>query len=569
MNGVFLEAVRCYREIAKVNPGLHWWTSMQLFLLVLSRGATALLAYALSVFVNEKMSIDLFGAAFIGVVSFFCFSKFLEWFLSGVHGRIHSYIVLPAGLNFVDTAIFKMLSSYQALRGFKSPVEMSSLLNKKVEAKNFLGFLFNHILGPVVELIVCAVLLSSLGFGWISWLLIPVCLVHLFVSMSLIPKVKSQLMSLLSISSKSVSVFSGALEKANLAQVFGSTNLLLEHLKVITSKETKELRRLYVLNDLMAVLVALPLAIFSCLFFYLGSVRVEEGLSTYGGFAALMGVVFTTFSQLRNLTFAFDGLSASLVSLKPHLELMELPGVLEDSRKVLPGSPLIKLNGYRVALPERVLFDVSLELLPGEKLYLVGQSGVGKTSFVRGLLGFQGYLGEVLINMETVGVWRNVFAWMPQETAALEGSVALNLRLGKPDATPEEMELVLRKVGLWQRVCDLGGLDSDLLFNGSNFSGGENQRLSLARALLSDNPVLLLDEPSSALDLNLEKEIFEHIESSDKSAIIIVHRLKAIPKSARVLFLQKDKPFILGKLSDLLETSDEFKDFYNVDERLD
>lgn len=564
-NGILKQSYLCYFAIAKNTPGIHWWTAWQLLLLILIRVATAALAYSLSVFVNNKVEVGLFGSAAIGVVSFFFISKFLEWIIGAIHGRIHSYVILPSGLNFIDSTIFKMLKHYEELKGDKSPMEMASILNKKNESKNFLGFLFNHILGPVIELIVCAALLANLGFTWLGWLLIPVCLVHLFISMFIIPKVKDKLTQLLSISAKTVSTFSSSLEKANLAQVFGTTDLLVSHLKEITEKETKELRKLYVLNDAMAVLVNLPLAIFACLFFYFGSTLVNSGVATLGGFAALMGVVATTFSQLKNLSFAFDGLNASLVALNPHLDIQILDDSQKPSKIRIKEAPLLVFKDYRAQIAGKSLFNVSLELLPGQKLYIVGESGTGKTSFIKGMLGYQKCEGKILVNGQEVSDFEKLFSWMPQDTAALEGSVELNLRIGKAEATEQEMLSVLDKVKLLNRVNELGGLKSNLAYQGNNFSGGENQRLSLARALLSENPIMLLDEPSSALDLTLEKEIFSHIEACDKSALIVVHRLKAIPVNGLVLFLQKDKPFEIGTLKDLLKNSRSFSKFYNVD----
>ncbi len=561
---ILKQSWRCYFAMAKVTPGLHKWTFIQLGLLLLTRIATAALAYALSLFVNKQMDVTLWQSALVGVIAFFCISKFFEWFVSGVHGRIHSSVILPAGLTFIDLSIFKMLKNYHHLADGKSPVEMASMLNKKMESRNFLGFLFNHILGPVVELLVCAALLANLGFAWLGWLLIPVCMIHLFISIYLIPKIKNKLTTLLSISAKSVSTFSSSLEKANLAQVFGSTELLVSHLEKITKEETNQLKRLYVLNDFMAVAVNFPLAVFACLFFYFGSVRVEEGLATYGGFAALMGIVTTTFSQLKNLTFAFDGLNSSLAALEPHLDLIENDKPSETPKIVFKKPPSLVFNSYSVSIDSRKLFEVSLDLKPGQKLYVVGESGTGKTSMIKGLLGYQVFAGNLRAGDVDLRIVDRLFSWMPQDTSSLEGTVALNLRIGKPKATEQEMIDVLKKVNLWSKIQEIGGLESSLNYQGGNFSGGENQRLSLARALLSDNPILLLDEPSSALDLTLEKEVFSHIENSPKSAIIVLHRLKAIPQNAMVLFLQKNKPFQLGKLKELLDSSNEFAKFYNV-----
>lgn len=151
--------------------------------------------------------------------------------------------------------------------------------------------------------------------------------------------------------------------------------------------------------------------------------------------------------------------------------------------------------------------DVDLELAPGRPTALVGPSGSGKTALVLGLLRFVDLTaGQLTVNgvdAQTVPPAQNraLLAWSPEQPQLFPASVRANLRLAAPDATDEQIIEVLTDLGLGQWLEQLeAGLDTVLAAWGHPVSGGELQRLSVARALLPDRPVLLLDEPTSHLD---------------------------------------------------------------------
>jgi ABC-type bacteriocin/lantibiotic exporter with double-glycine peptidase domain len=561
--------ISCYKAFSYFNPNLNYWVTLQTIILILSRSSVALFSLALSYFVNKITTITILETITISVVSFYCFNRMLEWFISAIHGRFHNLFILPTALNFVDQIIYMMLKNQAILNLNKNPVEIASLLNKKTDARGFLGFLLNHISTPILEIFVCSILLIYLGFGWLGFLLIPLAVIYLIISMQLMPRIKTKLMEVLNISAKSSSTFSNSLEKANLATSFGTINVLLDHLKEVTKRESSEFTKAALLTDLMATLLNLPLAIFACLFFYFGAIQVESGATTYGAFAALISIVMNSFSQLKNLTFAFDGLNNSLTVLKLHLDIFhKCKDVKIEAKPPLTVNNFnnLTLKNLDVAINEKEIFNINLNLNNGEKIFVVGASGAGKTSLIRSLLGYQKYTGEILINGEAIDLMRFPFAWMPQEYQAIEGTIRFNLSIGNPLATEEEIFSALKKVNLYNKIIAVGGLDTNLTYQGNNFSGGENQRLSLARCLISNNPIMLLDEPSSALDMSLEKEIFQYLLNSNKSALIIVHRLKAIPKNSKVLFMEHYGKYSIYQLEDLISTNENFRKIYSSNE---
>lgn len=557
-----ISIIKTYKMFSQFNHNLNKWIILQTIILLLSRTTVALFSLALSNFVNKINHMTLFESVVIGVVSFYTINRMLEWVFSAIHGRFHTQFILPSALRFIDEIIFLMLKNYHKIDIQKSPVELSHLLNKKTEARGFLGYLFNHISMPLFELIVCAVLIINLGFGWLGFLLIPTCIIHLLISIALIPKLKKKILKVLSLNARATSMFANSLSKANLANTFGTTDVLINELRIETEQETKEFKKSAILNDLFATLINLPLAIFACLFFYYGSIRVETGLATYGGFAAFISIVMNSFSQLKNLSFAFDGLNQSLSALELHRDLYEkiiqVNTLKEDNTEFLN----LELENFTPIVSGKPLINLSLVLNKHDNLFIVGKSGVGKTSLINAILGYLSYSGKVKINNIDSHKMYNLFSWMPQDFQAIEGTVRFNLLLGNKQATDEQMWEVLKKVNLLEKVENLGGLEGYINHNGSNLSGGENQRLSLARSMLSNNPILVLDEPSSAIDMTLEKELFKQIIQLNKTSIIVVHRLKAIPKNAKILFIESQEKYTIDNLENLINNNKEFQTLY-------
>jgi ATP-binding cassette subfamily C protein CydCD len=202
--------------------------------------------------------------------------------------------------------------------------------------------------------------------------------------------------------------------------------------------------------------------------------------------------------------------------------------------------PALALHGAAVAYPNRpgtgqrpVISDVDLEIAPGRPVALAGPSGSGKTSVVFALLRFIDLTaGQLTVDGTDARVLppekvRALLAWSPEQPALFPASVRANLRIGAPSATDEQITDVLGQLqlGPWLDQLELG-LDTVLAPWGHPVSGGELQRLSVARALLADRPVLILDEPTSHLDEATAdavlKAVVEH--TANRSLLWVTHR---------------------------------------------
>lgn len=194
-----------------------------------------------------------------------------------------------------------------------------------------------------------------------------------------------------------------------------------------------------------------------------------------------------------------------------------------------------------------MLTDVDLEVPAGQRLAVVGPSGAGKSTLLALLAGdLLPTSGTVSINgtrssVATADEVRGASALVTQSTWLFTGTIADNLRLADPDATPERMWWALEAANLADEVRAMPqGLETAVGERGMSLSGGQAQRLSLARAFLADRPLLLLDEPTSQVDLASEAQIVEAIErlAEGRTVVTVSHRAGALTACDRVVTVE-------------------------------
>lgn len=233
------------------------------------------------------------------------------------------------------------------------------------------------------------------------------------------------------------------------------------------------------------------------------------------------------------------------------------PGDAAAIRTVLAGE--VRVEGLTVRYPGRTepaLNGVDLTVAPGETVALVGPSGAGKSTLLHALLGFvqpaEGRLTVGGTDLSSVPAerWHEHVAWVPQHPTLFAGTVAENVLLARPEAGEAELAEALRAAGAWEFVSALpGGTGTPLGEDGAGISAGQRQRLALARAFLADRPVLLLDEPTAALDGTTEAGIVEAVRrlAVGRTVLLVVHRPALLALADRVVRLAGPVPGSAGR----------------------
>lgn len=270
---------------------------------------------------------------------------------------------------------------------------------------------------------------------------------------------------------------------------------------------------------------------------------------------------------------AMNGMAASDKIFK----ILDLPEPTTGEKK-LPDSPLdISLKDVHFSYEQEreILKGVNLDLPAGSFVSLVGESGCGKST-IAGLLSAKnrGYTGEITIGSEKASglnlsevdeadLMKHV-VMVRHNSYLFKGTVEENLRMAKPDVSKEEMEAVLQKVNLLGFLQTQDGLQTKLQEKAGNLSGGQCQRLVIARALLKDAEVYIFDEATSNIDVESEELIMDviHELAKKRTVLLISHRLANVVKSDRIYFLKDGKIKESGKHEELMQKNGAYRYLY-------
>ncbi|MFF9085707.1 thiol reductant ABC exporter subunit CydD [Streptomyces sp. NPDC014991] len=278
----------------------------------------------------------------------------------------------------------------------------------------------------------------------------------------------------------------------------------------------------------------------------IGMRLVHGEMDLYVGLVILV-LAPEAYLPLRQVGAQYHAAAEGLAAAGEIFTVLETP-VAEPGTGVVPAGA-VALAGVTVRYPGRsedAVTGVSFTVEPGETVALVGPSGVGKSTLLSVLLGFvRPSEGRVLIGGADlagldVAEWRSRIAWVPQRPHLYAGSIAENVRLARPEADDAAVRRALRDAGAWDFVTALpDGVDTVLGEDGAGLSAGQRQRLALARAFLADRPVLLLDEPTAALDGATEREVVAAVRrlAVGRTVLLVVHRPALLEVADRVVRL--------------------------------
>ncbi|MEV4005303.1 thiol reductant ABC exporter subunit CydD [Actinomadura sp. NPDC049753] len=321
-------------------------------------------------------------------------------------------------------------------------------------------------------------------------------------------------------------------------KIFGRARAQADRIREITGRH----RRATMSTLRIAFLSALVLEVLSTLSVALVAVSiglrlVEGGL---GLETALLVLILApeAYLPLRQVGAQYHASVEGLTAAARIFEVLETPLPPAGTRRDIPDPDraTLRLDGVTVTYPGRdvpALDDFSLTVHPGETVALVGPSGAGKSTVLAVLLGFvRPDSGRVLVDWDDLAdlapdAWRERIAWVPQRPHLFAGTVAANIRLGRPDASDAEVREAARAANALGFVDALpSGFDTPLGDRGAGLSAGQRQRIALARAFLRDAPLLLLDEPTSNLDTESEAAVLDAVQrlAESRTVILVAHR---------------------------------------------
>jgi ATP-binding cassette subfamily B protein len=293
----------------------------------------------------------------------------------------------------------------------------------------------------------------------------------------------------------------------------------------------------------------------------------SRGEASAGDVAFAITAFMLMSGYLRNIGENIRELQKGLDDVEDVARYAQLPPQVADAPAAVtfvrgPGEIVFDHATFRYSLSEEPLYsDFSLRIAPGERVALVGPTGAGKSTFVKlvqRLYDLQA--GRILIDGQDVaGVsqasLRRDIAVVPQDPALFHRTIAENLSYARPDASVDEIELAARRARAHDFITRLPkGYQTLVGERGVKLSGGERQRVAIARAFLADAPILVLDEATSSLDVETERDVQAAMEELmvGRTTVVIAHRLSTIRGADRILVFEEGRVVEEGRHADLL-----------------
>jgi ATP-binding cassette subfamily C protein CydCD len=448
--------------------------------------------------------------------------------------------------------LHRVLEDGSAVEGRSSTGDLTTLATRGVDSLDgyFARYLPQLVLCVVVpSVVLLALLWSDLVAALIVGVTIP--LIPLFmalIGMGTQARTSRQLATLQRLSGQFLDVVAGL----PTLKIFGRAKDQARAIRAVADDYRRTtmstLRLAFVSSLVLELLAMLSVALVAV---YVG-LRLLDGHLDFRTALFVLLLAPEAYAPLRNVGASFHASAEGLAAVQQVFALIETETSAAGRRTDLPdvATSVLEVCDLTVSFEGRgdpVLRDVSLRLEPGTTVALTGPSGVGKSTLLAVLLGFvRPQVGAVRCGGVDVAdldpdVWRSQIAWVPQRPHLFAGTIADNVRLGRPEASDAAVDEALARAGLSSLVRGLpGGTGAIVGENGVGLSAGERQRLALARAFLRDAPLLLLDEPTAALDGETEADVLAAVTrlAEGRTVLLVAHRPALAAIADRVIALQ-------------------------------
>jgi ATP-binding cassette, subfamily B, bacterial MsbA len=325
-------------------------------------------------------------------------------------------------------------------------------------------------------------------------------------------------------------------------------------------------------SPLMEILIGIAVAIL----LFVVARRINAGTITIADFTGLLTGLGVLSSPARRLGGTFANMMQGRAALDRIYMLFDVENtILDGPRELSRARGELRLEEVSFAYPDGhvALEHVTLDIAPGTRTAFVGRSGAGKSTIFNLIPRlYDPVSGRILldgidIRELTLDSLRDQIAVVSQDSVLFTGTVAENIGFGRRDATREEIEAAARDAAADGFIRTLPqGYDTPIAPTANAFSGGERQRISIARAILRDAPVLLLDEATSALDAEAEAQIQAALErlASGRTTLVIAHRLATVLDADRIVVMDHGRVVDAGRHAELLERGGIYADLYNL-----
>ena len=346
-----------------------------------------------------------------------------------------------------------------------------------------------------------------------------------------------------------------ALSSIRVVKAFGQEQFEDQRFKLRSRHRMQEQVKVASMQAMFHVLITTTIALGSALAMWVGVHHVQTGVLTLGELLLVMAYMTQLYDPLRTISAKMPELQSWIVSINRAVALMDEAPEVAEPEFAIPASRVegdIRFSNVMFDYPSsgRALNGVSFQVPAGTRVGIIGPSGSGKSTLVNLLTRFYDpSSGEILLDGNDLRQYRladlrQQFSIILQEPVVFSATVAENIAYARHDATREEIIQAAKAARAHDFITALpDGYDTRIGDGGCRLSGGQRQRLAIARAFLKDAPVLIFDEPTSAVDIHTEQEIMQATEQlvRGRTTFIIAHRLSTVKQCDMLLVLKEGK----------------------------
>lgn len=521
-------------------------------------------------YVPDQMKNTL-GIISIGLLVVYVLQQILSY------GQEYLLIILGQRLS-IDVILSYIKHVFQLPMNFFATRRTGEIISRFNDANNIIDALASTILSifldvSIVLIISVVLFFQSSTLFFISLLALPIYSVIIFAFMKPFEKMNNEMMEANAILSSSI-----------IEDING-----IETIKSLTSERTsyqkvdrefvsylKKSFRYAKTESIQKALKKLAQLLLNVFVLWMGARLVMDNQLSMGQLITYNTLLIYFTNPLENIINLQTKLQTAHVANNRLNEVYLVNSEFEDEKaiKELPDTPStisFENVSYKYGYGRDILSGINLEIPIYSKVAIVGISGSGKTTLAKMMVNFyEANTGEVRLNSTNMNqidktALRRHVNYLPQQPYVFNGTILENLLLGAKEGTTQED--ILRAVEIAEIRTDIENMplnyQTELTSDGAGISGGQKQRIALARALLTDAPILILDEATSSLDILTEKKIIDNLMKLDKTIIFIAHRLTIAEKSEQVIVLDQGKLIEQGTHEELLAHQGFYYDLVN------
>jgi ABC-type multidrug transport system fused ATPase/permease subunit len=375
-----------------------------------------------------------------------------------------------------------------------------------------------------------------------------------------------------------VAVVQQGLESMRVVKAFDRQDLEQEELSEVSKATVQAALKARRVKALLSPIVAVTVSLCTAFVLWRSSSLILEGAMTAGALTVFLSYLAKFFKPVQDLATMTNTIAQTAVGVERVRAILEADDVIQertDAREPEPLKGEIKFENVAFAYNKDapVLTDVNFEIKAGQMVGVVGPTGGGKSTIVSLIPRFYDpSAGKVSVDGVDIRDYkihglRNQIAYVLQETVLFRGTVAENIAYGRGSATRDEIVAAAKLANADEFIAKMPhGYDTMVGDRGDTLSGGQRQRIGIARALIRNNPILILDEPTAALDTESEQLVMEALERlmKGRTVITIAHRLSTIRDSDKIVVLKSGVVAEEGTHDELMAKGGVYAELYHI-----